>query len=1009
MKNNYFLFLQKTLFLFFVLSFFSLQEINAQCTNPEPTGAALQTFCATENSTIGSLSATGGTIVWFDAPTGGNQYDSATPLFNGVTYYADDISNNDCSATRLAVTVEIYGEVPTNVDVFVGKCASENPTIADLSATGSNIQWFDAQTGGNLLADTDNLVDGKTYWVQQTENGCVSERLPTTVSLINPEPPVVEAIQTFCFPPNPTVADLQAQGTNVVWYDSENSVLPLNPSTPLVNGEDYWAVETSFPCESTTRVQTTVQLEAAPNAGNDGSLTVCEIDATTTNLFDLLGGTPDITGTWTGPSALSNGYLGTFEPGINAVGTYTYTVTSASGVCSDDSADVTVTINTIQPPVPSNANQVFCAIDNPQISDLTITGNGIIWYDSETSTTPLNTADLLIDGEDYWASQTDSNTGCESLGRVAVTVTITAPPPPTTNQANQVFCEIDNPTVQDLIATGTNIVWYASETDTTPLSETDLLIDGEDYWASQTDTDNTCESASRLVVTATINSTLPPTTTSGTQTFCEIENATIADLSISGDGIVWYDTETSSTPLNTTDLLVDGEDYWASQTDASTGCESESRLVITAVVNSTPPPSSSGSTQLFCAPDFLLGGPTVADLEGVGNNVVWYASETSTTPLNPSDLLVEGQEYWAAQTDVTTGCESAARLYALVNIIDPITPTTSQVNQVFCEADNPTISNLSATGDNIVWFASETSTTPLNATELLVDGEDYWAAEVNETSGCESVARLMVNVTLNTTAPVTISNSSQEFCVVDNPKVFDLTVTGTDIVWYDSETSTTPLDPNDLLVNGEDYWAVQTDPATGCESIQREVVNAVLIDLETPDIILGGNEFCVIDNPTLANLNVNVSAVEGGQINWYTSYPGGTLLTLNEPLVEGATYYATEFDPDRCESSVALEVTVSLEACDQYDIDLYDGFSPTGNGINDTFTVGKLRELYPNYKIEFFNRWGTKVYTANASKPDWNGRLNGTGELVPAGVYYYIIYFNKNNRKPIQKRLYLSR
>jgi hypothetical protein len=49
------------------------------------------------------------------------------------------------------------------------------------------------------------------------------------------------------------------------------------------------------------------------------------------------------------------------------------------------------------------------------------------------------------------------------------------------------------------------------------------------------------------------------------------------------------------------------------------------------------------------------------------------------------------------------------------------------------------------------------------------------------------------------------------------------------------------------------------------------------------------------------------------------------------------------------------------------------------------------------------------MYVATANKEDWNGRKNGNGELAPAGIYYYIIYFNKDNKKPIQNRLYLSR
>ena len=65
--------------------------------------------------------------------------------------------------------------------------------------------------------------------------------------------------------------------------------------------------------------------------------------------------------------------------------------------------------------------------------------------------------------------------------------------------------------------------------------------------------------------------------------------------------------------------------------------------------------------------------------------------------------------------------------------------------------------------------------------------------------------------------------------------------------------------------------------------------------------------------------------------------------------------------------------------------------------------------MYPDFKVEFFNRWGNLMYTSDANRPDWNGRLNGDDNFAPSGVYYFIINFNKENRKPTQGRLYLSR
>ncbi|SNR45874.1 gliding motility-associated C-terminal domain-containing protein [Lutibacter agarilyticus] len=1308
--------LPKKVILLAFLSFFIFQHNSfSQCVIANP----VQEFCASEHKTVADLEVTTGiNVVWFDALNGGNQYEPSDPIVDGNSYYALDIDPSCTDPTRIEVTVIIYGEPPTNVDVFVGKCASEQSTINDLSADGIDIKWFDAQTGGTELPTSTELQDGQTYWVQQTENGCTSERLPTTVSLIDPATPTIQNVQSFCSTQNATVADLEANESNIVWYSSENSTTPLNTLTPLINGEDYWASQIIFPCESTVRMQTTVVIDTVSDAGTEGSYSECELNLTTTNLFSLLGGTPDNTGVWSGPSTLSGDYLGTFDPGVNTEGTYTYTVASSLGVCPDATSNVeviilkvvppttssttqtfceiddptvgsllaagvniqwydtdtsttplnlsdalingedyyatqteangcestsrlkvTASIITPLPPTTSNATQTFCEIDNPTIASLNAVGTTIQWYDTETTTTPLNLTDTIIDGEDYWATQTEAS-GCESVSRLVITASVIAPLPPTASQTNQTFCEIDNPTVASLNAVGTTIQWYDTETSTTPLNLTDTIIDGEDYWATQTEVDgcesktrlqvtatietplaptiseanqtfceidnptiaslnasgtsiqwyatetsttvlNTtdilveqtywasqtdasgCESATRSIVTVTITAPLAPITSEATQTFCEIDNPTIASLNAIGTTIQWYATETSTTPLNLTDTLIDGEDYWATQTEAS-GCESTARLVVNAVVLAPLAPTTTNTIQTFCEID----AATVADLNATGSGILWYASETSTTALDSTELLIDGEDYWATQTDAI-GCESALRLVVNVNIVVELPPTTSETTQTFCEIENATISDLSVVGNNIQWYDSETSTTPLDTSEVLVNGEDYWAtqnaasncesalrlvvtttiistpppttsatnqsfcmndfapdsptiadlaisgdgiqwyatetsttvlnttdilvdgqtywASQTDASGCESATRISITATVTNTPIATTSNASQTFCAANNPTIADIDVTGDTIIWFDTETSTTPLSTSETLVDGEDYWALNTNGTTGCESSDRlqitstiievpapiienttqsfcEVSNPTIADLVSQDtvewftsetattplttsdlltnntvywasavnaigcnssvkiavtVILNnpgtpvldnlGDEFCKINNPTLDDLNNRVTPVNNGTIIWYADYPNGTPLSLSEYLIDSETYYAVETDSNGCESVTPLDVTVDLEACDEYDIVTYDGFSPNGDGVNDTFKIENLRVLYTDFKVEFFNRWGTKVYTADANREDWNGRLKGNGEYVTSGVYYFVIYFNKDNRKPLQDRLYLSR
>ncbi|NJM79240.1 MAG: hypothetical protein HC854_05720 [Flavobacterium sp.] len=67
-------------------------------------------FCVQDNPTIANLTSnivSTGIITWYDAPTGGNPYNSSDALTNGNTYYAS-LSNGTCEGTnRLEVIVDL--------------------------------------------------------------------------------------------------------------------------------------------------------------------------------------------------------------------------------------------------------------------------------------------------------------------------------------------------------------------------------------------------------------------------------------------------------------------------------------------------------------------------------------------------------------------------------------------------------------------------------------------------------------------------------------------------------------------------------------------------------------------------------------------------------------------------------------------------------------------------------------------------------------------------------------
>jgi len=88
--------------------------------------------------------------------------------------------------------------------------------------------------------------------------------------------------------------------------------------------------------------QVTFTFTSGANAGIGGTVNLCSNGAVQ-SLFNVLTGSPDIGGNWSGPSLLSGGFSGNFNPAFNVAGTYTYTI-PGFGACSDVSAEVIVNV-----------------------------------------------------------------------------------------------------------------------------------------------------------------------------------------------------------------------------------------------------------------------------------------------------------------------------------------------------------------------------------------------------------------------------------------------------------------------------------------------------------------------------------------------------------------------------------------------------------------------------------------------------------------------------------------
>ena len=225
--------------------------------------------------------------------------------------------------------------------------------------------------------------------------------------------------------------------------------------------------------------------------------------------------------------------------------------------------------------------------------------------------------------------------------------------------------------------------------------------------------------------------------------------------------------------------------------------------------------------------------------------------------------------------------------------------------------------------------------------------------------------------------------------------------------------ATITLDPATFTAGGATTFSLLDlqNSLTSCSAINlgTAFTEFTVEDPAVPTISSTGAIFCINDDPTVADLEANVSS--SFAIITYDAASGGSVISPSTLLQVNTTYYiAAQNTATGCEGSQRLAVTIDLSGCDS--VFIPDGFSPNGDGINDVFEMKNMDIVYPNYTIEIFNRNGAVVFKGDAATGFWNGQSNQSrlgGNTLPNGVYFYIINYNNGQTSPKQGKVYLNR
>jgi gliding motility-associated-like protein len=929
-----------------------------------PTSTGSLTFCWDGTAALPTLDANtvtsvpaGVSLFWFDAPTGGNTVVTPTLSVLGTkTYYAeaqDNITNcPSLTRTPVILTISSYPATPVK-GPDVNSC--ETSPIITITATtltpppaGTTIFWYLNPTGGLPVSPTLSTVGTKTFYAEANNGTCVSTaRSAGVVLTINQAPlaPISGGDITQCENIPHPIQTITATATlptglpagstianSIRWYDQAvNGNLVANPTLNTLGTITYYAEIKNYVtnCVSLTRTPVKLSIISHPVAPVvTGNIEECEKSPLQT-----------LTATATVPSGSTvnwydqavNGNIVT--PTLNAVATKTIYAETDNGSCTSlTRTPITLTINPA-PAVPvSKGNKTTCynagmtpllpEVDAPPANvridyyDVASGGSAIV-------PTPLNTVGTAT----YYAEAVNTITGCASLTRsAAIVLLITPMPAPPVAGPDQTQCVV-NP-IQKLTATatvdlGSTLVWYSALTGGSVVADPSInSVTTKTYYAGAKIGD--CEST-RVPVTLKINPAPSTPVPNVILPKCDPQSLLATATPIPGATLFYYTTPTGGAPVDNTWNTVGTATFYAEAVDNTTGCISINRSApIVLTINATPKNPTSLGDIITCATTPIVSlNANNALVQETGITYTWF--DLANNVISAPALNAIGTKTYYVEASTST-CKSAGRTAVTLTIkttpVAPLLNLTYNGKIVECEnaagiqtldANNAIVANPSTT---IKWYDAAVAGNVITPPKLNSVGTiTYFAEAVDNLTGCPSLTRTQVDLTIDGLPAAPISSGSITACA--SPLLSDLNannaitvVAGTKIKWYDAVGNVVTAPTLNTVGTTKTYYAEAINLISGCVSATKTAVvltiNALPVTTITADI----------PNPVCEGAALTLSGPAGMTTYSWTGPNGFTSTIVNPQFAKlskaaGGLYTLTVVDANGCTNVGKYTVAVT--------------------------------------------------------------------------------------------------
>jgi gliding motility-associated-like protein len=624
-------------------------------------------------------------------------YGSAA-LSGNITVRGENSCGNGGLRT-LPVTVNPTPQLTVNAPSGDITCSANSVTVSATSSTpGATYLWTAINggsiTGINTNASTTVNAAGK-YIIAVTSNACTSRDTVTVISDMKAPADVNISVtnggEVTCLVPAVTLSATTTStfGVSYQWTPSAGGhiVSGAGLANAVVDkGGVYEVKVTNLSTGCYTSKSVTInEVKNAPDVTvtnpEDEKISCSKKEVTLTGSSTVSG----VSYSWSGPGIVSGGNTGT--PLVNAIGTYTLTVTAPNGCPAVATVQVLAdnTVPTIS--VNSNPADLTCTVTSVTLEGKSTTAGAILLWTGPGITSANNIETPVVNKPGvYTLTVTHPTTGCSVSGAVTVDENITKPVVTFPVIPSEITCDNSGLTTIKSAVTATNKTYQWSTSNGTIVSgatSQDVVVSkAGTYTLVVTDTDNGCTG------TASINA---------------IENNTLPDAQIAAPatvtcsaGSIQLTGSSATTPINilwsTTDgNIVSGDNtfnptinkggtYTMTITNTNTKCVSTASVLVSE--NKTKPIISidKNPAVISCAaPTIKLNGTAA------GSTLVWTgpAGAKITNPTSPTPTVDMKGRYYLVATNAL-GCTSKDSTDVTDNLVKPINLTIGAPGTLTC-------------------------------------------------------------------------------------------------------------------------------------------------------------------------------------------------------------------------------------------------------------------------------------------------------------------------------------